>query len=119
MSPASTEPRPLLDALRAGTSLPAFPEADVEQARRLVNDVGSASAANVEALPEALAGAVLEAAVLAGQVALPEALSASPVKPLAKAAKKALYRLRSRGVTPPEAPKAAPPAPARRRCPRW
>ncbi|RKH72342.1 hypothetical protein [Corallococcus aberystwythensis] len=112
MSPASTEPRPLLDALRAGTPLPAFPEADVEQARKLAGDVGSASAASVEALPEALAGAVLEAAVLAGHVALPETLSASPVKPLAKAAKKALYRLRSRGVTPPEAPKPAPPAPA-------
>ncbi|MBN8231573.1 hypothetical protein JYK02_29075 [Corallococcus macrosporus] len=108
MSPASTEPRPLLDALRAGTPLPAFPEADVARARRLVDDVGAASQADVEALPEALAGAVLEAAVLAGQVALPEALSASSVKPLAKAAKKALYRLRSRGVTPPEAPKAAP-----------
>ncbi|NPC51439.1 hypothetical protein D7X99_31520 [Corallococcus sp. AB032C] len=112
MSPVSTEPRPLLDALRAGTTLPAFPEADVAQARKLADDVGSATPAAVEALPEALAGAVLEAAVLAGQVALPEALSASSVKPLAKAAKKALYRLRSRGVTPREAPKEAPTAPA-------
>ncbi|NRD68718.1 hypothetical protein HRD49_44085, partial [Corallococcus exiguus] len=112
MSPASTEPRPLLDALRAGTPLPAFPEADVAQARKLADDVGSATPAAVEALPEALAGAVLEAAVLAGQVALPEALSASSVKPLAKAAKKALYRLRSRGVTPAEAPREAPMAPA-------
>ncbi|RKH78310.1 hypothetical protein D7Y21_35940 [Corallococcus sp. AB045] len=112
MSPASTEPRPLLDALRAGTPLPAFPEADVAQARKLVDDVGGATASAVEALPEALAGAVLEAAVLEGQAALPEALSASSVKPLAKAAKKALYRLRSRGVTPQEAPKEAPPAPA-------
>ncbi|CAM4469537.1 hypothetical protein [Corallococcus exiguus] len=112
MSPASTEPRPLLDALRAGTPLPAFLEADVAQARKLADDVGSATPAAVEALPEALAGAVLEAAVLAGQVALPEALSASSVKPLAKAAKKALYRLRSRGVTPAEAPREAPMAPA-------
>ena len=113
MSPASTEPRPLLDALRAGTPLPAFPEAAVEQARRLVSDVATATAGAVEALPEPLAGAVLEAAVLAGHAALPEALSASPVKPLAKAAKKALYRLRSRGVALPEAPKPAPaPAPA-------
>ncbi|NBD10610.1 hypothetical protein [Corallococcus silvisoli] len=112
MSPVSTEPRPLLDALRAGTPLPSFPEADVEQARRLANDVAAASAASVEALPEPLAGAVLEAAVLAGHAALPEALSASSVKPLAKAAKKALYRLRSRGVTPPEAPREAPPSAA-------
>ncbi|MFB1484315.1 hypothetical protein [Corallococcus sp. RDP092CA] len=117
MSPAPTEPRPLLDALRAGTPLPTFPEADVARARRLADDVGSASAEAVEALPEALAGAVLEAAVLAGQVALPEALSASPVKPLAKAAKKALYRLRSRGVTPPEAPRPAPEAPAQEALP--
>lgn len=108
MSPVSTEPRPLLDALRASTPLPAFPEADVVQARRLANDVAAASAASVEALPGPLAGAVLEAAVLAGNAALPEALSASPVKPLAKAAKKALYRLRSRGVTPPEASREAP-----------
>ncbi|TSC31919.1 hypothetical protein [Corallococcus sp. Z5C101001] len=112
MSPVSTEPRPLLDALRAGTPLPSFPEADVEQARGLANDVAAASAASVEALPEPLAGAVLEAAVLAGHAALPEALSASSVKPLAKAAKKALYRLRSRGVTPPEAPREAPPSAA-------
>ncbi|RKH09900.1 hypothetical protein D7V97_15200, partial [Corallococcus sp. CA053C] len=112
MSPASTEPRPLLDALRAGTPLPAFPEAAVEQARRLTSDVATATAEAVEALPEPLAGAVLEAAVLAGHAALPEALSASAVKPLAKAAKKALYRLRSRGVALPEAPKpAAAPAP--------
>jgi hypothetical protein len=105
MSPVSTEPRPLLDALRAGTPLPAFPEADVEAARRLAGDVATASAAAVEALPEALASAVLEAAVQAGATALPEGLSASRVKPLAKAAKKALYQLRSRGVKPPEAPR--------------
>jgi hypothetical protein len=105
MSPVSTEPRPLLDALRAGTPLPAFPEADVEAARRLVGDVGAASTASVEALPEALAAAVLEAAVQAGNTALPEGLSGSRVKPLAKAAKKALYQLRSRGVKPPEAPR--------------
>ncbi|MGE6759194.1 hypothetical protein ACQKGO_14325 [Corallococcus interemptor] len=112
MSPASTEPRPLLDALRAGTPLPSFPEAAVARARSLVEDVGAATVAAVEGLPEPLAGAVLEAAVLAGQVALPEALSASSVKPLAKAAKKALYRLRSRGVTPAEAHREATPAPA-------
>ncbi|MBE4752528.1 hypothetical protein G4177_30625 [Corallococcus sp. ZKHCc1 1396] len=117
MSPASTEPRPLLDALRAGTALPAFPDAAVEQARRLAGDVAAASAPFVEALPEPLAGAVLEAAVLAGHVALPEALSASTVKPLAKAAKKALYRLRSRGVTPPEPPREPAPSPAQEALP--
>ncbi|MCY1015296.1 hypothetical protein [Pyxidicoccus sp. MSG2] len=117
MSP--TEPRPLLDALRAGTPLPAFPADAVESARALARDVRAATPAAVEPLPEALAAAVLEAAVLEGLPALPEALSASSVKPLAKAAKKALYRLRSRGVavaeaprpSAPEAPRAAAPAP--------
>jgi hypothetical protein len=106
MSP--TEPRPLLDALRAGTPLPTLPADAVESARALARDVGQATAAAVEALPEALAAAVLEATVLEGQPALAEALSGSAVKPLAKAAKKALYRLRSRGVAVPEAPRPTP-----------
>jgi hypothetical protein len=112
MSPSSSDPRSLLDALRAGTPLPSFPADAVEAARALVGNPGAASPAAVEPLPEALAAAVLEAAVLEGQPALPEALSSSSVKPLAKAAKKALYRLRSRGVAVPEAPRpAAPEAP--------
>ncbi|MCP3141259.1 hypothetical protein [Pyxidicoccus xibeiensis] len=114
MSP--TEPRPLLDALRAGTPLPTFPADAVEAARALARDVGAATPAAVEALPEALAAAVLEAAVVDGVPALAEALSGSAVKPLAKAAKKALYRLRSRGVAVAEAPRpaaAATPEPAR------
>lgn len=109
---SATEPRPLLDALRAGTPLPAFPSEAVEAARVLARDVSAATPAAVEPLPEALAAAVLEAAVLEGLPALPEALSNSKVKPLAKAAKKALYRLRSRGVAVAEAPRpAAPEAP--------
>ncbi|MBZ4417017.1 hypothetical protein [Myxococcus sp. RHSTA-1-4] len=114
---SSTEPRPLLDALRAGTPLPTFPAGAVEAARSLARDVGSATAAAVEALPEPLAAAVLEAAVLEGQPALAEALSASSVKPLAKAAKKALYRLRSRGVAVAEAPRPAPAEPPRAAAP--
>ncbi len=116
MSPPSSDPRSLLDALRAGTSLPAFPSEAVESARALARDVSQAAPASVEALPEPLAQAVLEAAVAEGHAPLAEALSASSVKPLAKAAKKALYRLRSRGVTVAEAPRPAPagppPAPA-------
>ncbi len=109
---SSSDPRSLLDALRAGTPLPSFPADAVEAARALVGNPGAASPAQVEPLPEALAAAVLEAAVLEGQPALPEALSSSAVKPLAKAAKKALYRLKSRGVAVPEAPRpAAPEAP--------
>jgi hypothetical protein len=45
--------------------------------------------------------------VLAGSTTLPEALAGSAHKGLAKAAKKALYRLRSQGIEP-----ARPPAPA-------
>ncbi|GHG74235.1 hypothetical protein [Comamonas sp. JC664] len=116
MSPPPSDPRSLLDALRAGTSLPAFPSEAVESARALARDVSQAAPASVEALPEPLAQAVLEAAVAEGHAPLAEALSASSVKPLAKAAKKALYRLRSRGVTVAEAPRPAPaeppPAPA-------
>ncbi|WP_164017327.1 hypothetical protein [Pyxidicoccus trucidator] len=110
MSP--TEPRPLLDALRAGTPLPAFPADAVEAARALARDVGAATPAAVEPLPDALAAAVLEAAVLEGLPALPEALSDSRVKPLAKAAKKALYRLRSRGVAVAVAPRPSTPEPS-------
>ncbi|ATB46953.1 hypothetical protein [Corallococcus macrosporus] len=98
MSSSSTDPRSLLDALRAGAPLPAFPAEAVESTRAWVRDVSQAAPASVESLPEPLALAVLEAAVAAGHTALPESLSASKVKPLAKAAKKALYQLRSRGV---------------------
>ena len=79
---------------------------------RSVDDSPYGGGAGMVLMVEPLAAAVLEAAVLEGLPALPEALSASPVKPLAKAAKKALYRLRSRGVAVAEAPRpAAPEAP--------
>ncbi|NTX55388.1 hypothetical protein HR086_29270, partial [Myxococcus sp. CA039A] len=109
MKSSALDPRSLLDALRAGTSLPDLPVQVVEAARALAKDLATATPASVEALPEPLAAALLEAAVLDGQVALPEALSASAVKPLAKLAKKALYRLRSRGVAIAEPPRTAPP----------
>ncbi|NVJ06856.1 hypothetical protein HUW63_16595 [Myxococcus sp. AM001] len=119
MRSSSSDPRSLLDALRSGAPLPAFPAEAVESARALVRDVPQAALASVEALPEPLALAVLEAAVADGHTALPEALSSSAVKPLAKAAKKALYQLRSRGVAvagparaaPAEPPRAAAPEP--------
>ncbi|QDE82281.1 hypothetical protein [Myxococcus xanthus] len=119
MSSSSSDPRSLLDALRSSAPLPAFPAEAVESARALAHDVPQATLARVEALPEPLALAVLEAAVSDGHTALPEALSSSAVKPLAKAAKKALYQLRSRGVAvagparaaPAEPPRAAAPEP--------
>ena len=106
--PNPHEPRPLLDALRSGAPLPEFPPEAVQQARPLAHDVAAATPSVLEALPSALAEAILEGAVLAGVASLPEALSQSSVKPLAKAAKKALYRLRSKGVAVAEAPR--PPA---------
>ncbi len=56
------------------------------------------SAADVEKLPEAQALEVLAAHVKAKQTEVPEALAGSASKPLARAAKKALYQLRSSGV---------------------
>ncbi|WP_224369218.1 SET domain-containing protein-lysine N-methyltransferase [Hyalangium versicolor] len=106
--PKSLEPRPLFDALRSGAPLPDFAPEAVEQARTLAADPAAATPAAVEALPPLLAEAILEGAVLAGSTALPEALTQSSVKPLAKSAKKALYRLRSKGVAVAEAPRPAP-----------
>jgi hypothetical protein len=111
--PNPHEPRPLLDALRSGAPLTDFPPEAVEQARTLAKDAAAATPAAVEALPAPLAEAILEGAVLAGSAALPEALSRSSVKPLAKAAKKALYRLRSKGVAVAEAPRPEPEQPPR------
>lgn len=90
--------RSLLDALRADTALPDFPSDAVQRARSLAAEPASAPPSELESLPEPLALALLEGSVLAGQPALAEALANSSHKPLAKAAKKALYRLRSRGV---------------------
>jgi hypothetical protein len=56
------------------------------------------SAADVEKLPEAQALEVLAAHVKAKQKELPEALAGSKSKAIARAAKKALYQLRSSGV---------------------
>ncbi|MFY0569287.1 hypothetical protein ACN28E_36435 [Archangium lansingense] len=92
------DPRSLLDALRTGTPLPGLPSDAVKRARSLAAEPTSAPPADVEALPEPLALALLEGSVLAGKPALAEALAGSGNKGLAKAAKKALYRLRSRGI---------------------
>ncbi len=103
--PSPTEPRDLLDALNSGAALPDFAAEAVESARTLARDAALANPAAVEQLPEPLALAVLEAAVIAGSPVLAEALSASSRKALAKAAKRAAYRLRSRGVAVAEAPR--------------
>ncbi|MGA9525778.1 MAG: hypothetical protein WBV82_30245 [Myxococcaceae bacterium] len=95
------ERREIVHALRSGESLP-FPPQAVEKARTLLHDPVYARAAEVEELPEALALAVLDASVQAGVTTLADVLSGSAKKPLAKAAKKALYQLRSKGVAVPE-----------------
>ncbi|WP_309893902.1 hypothetical protein [Archangium sp.] len=104
------DPRSLLDALRAGTPLPDFAPDAVQRARSLAGEPSTASAEAVTALPEPLALAVLEGTVLAGTPTLAEALAASSDKALAKVAKKALYRLRSRGVAVSEQPRSTEPA---------
>jgi hypothetical protein len=103
------DPRHLLDALRSGTPLPDFAPDVLERARALAAEPSTATPADVEALPEPLALAILEGTVLAGSPTLAEALAGSGHKALVKAAKKALYRLRSRGVEVAEP--ARPPAP--------
>jgi len=113
MPTASTDPKSVLAALLdAGAALP-FPPDAVATARGLAQAPDQAAAAAVETLPEPLALAVLEAAVRGRSAALPEALAGSSLKPLAKAAKKALYQLRSSGVAVAQPARAnEPPPPA-------
>src|SRR5215471_11640796 len=82
--------------------LDALPAQDVTRARELARSMANASPSDVETLAEPLALAVMEAAVRARDPRLPEALALSARKPIAKAAKKALYQLRSLGVDVPE-----------------
>ncbi|HME91501.1 MAG TPA: hypothetical protein VKE49_08760 [Myxococcaceae bacterium] len=96
---------------------PGFDAEELERARRLARSIPSASASDVESLPEPLAQAVLEASVRSRDPRLADQLSSSAHKAIAKAAKKSLYQLRSLGVSPPEraetrAAPAAPVAPA-------
>jgi hypothetical protein len=103
----------LAEALRAGESTPeSVLGEDWELARKLLD--GESIGAG--ALPADLALAVLEAAVALRRPGPAEMLSASPDREVAKAARRALYRLRSAGVAmteraahPPEPP---PPASA-------
>jgi hypothetical protein len=78
---------------------------------------GAAPAAAADNLPEPLLQAVLDAAVEARQAAPVEALSASGNKALAKAARRALYRLRSAGVETRHPAPAPPPPPAEAEAP--
>ncbi|WP_434381427.1 hypothetical protein [Melittangium boletus] len=114
--PSPTDPRALLDALRTDHELPGLPPEAVARARPWASAPAAAPPADVAALPEPLALALLEGAVQAGAAALAEALAGAENKVLAKAARKALYQLRSRGIavaspvrpSAPEAPDAPP-----------
>ena len=101
----------LLDLLLADVPAPAgFDAHQFTRARALAQSVQSAAAQEVEALPEPLALAVLEASVRARDPKLADELSSSARKAVAKAAKKSLYQLRSLGLSLPERA-GAPPAP--------
>jgi hypothetical protein len=105
----------LAEALRAGESAPeSVLGEDWERARALLEGRDGDSTD----LPDELALAVLEAAVAMRRVGPAEKLSLHPDREVAKAARRALYQLRSAGVAVagrvrgPEAPPPAVPAPA-------
>lgn len=109
MSAPSADSRKLLAALREGAPPPAEIEpAAWQMARGLLDRLDSAGAEAV-ALPPALVLALLEASVQAKSVGLADHL-ARLGGPLAKEARRALYRLRSSGVELTAEPA---PAPAR------
>jgi hypothetical protein len=99
----------LAEALRGGESTPeSVLGEDWELARRLLDG----ERIDPGALPPELALAVLEAAVSRRRPGPAEVLSASPDREVAKAARRALYRLRSAGVAVSErvkTPEAPPP----------
>ena len=85
----------LAEALRAGQGAPeGVPGEDWKLARRLLDG----ESVDPGALRAELALAVLEAAVAVRRPLPAEALSSSPHRVVAKAARRALYRLRSAGV---------------------
>src|SRR5688500_6919170 len=105
----ASDPKQLLQAPLSEPPSPLpFPPEQVDRARALARAEGEPPVTEVDALPEPLTLALLELAVRRKSAALPEALSASSRKSVAKAAKKALYQLRSVGVSVPEKKSAAP-----------
>lgn len=104
------DPKKVLKALLAQEALP-FDAAAQDAARGMAKAPETATREAVEALPEPLGMAVLEAVVKAKRADLAAALQDSPVKALAKGARRALYALKSAGVAVPERPKPEP-APA-------
>lgn len=98
----------LAEALRGGESAPEnVLGEDWEPAQRLL----AGETVDAGALPAELAIAVLEASVAMRRAGPAEQLSASSDREVAKAARRALYRLRSAGVAIAEPQKAAEPPP--------
>src|SRR5690349_11203730 len=92
----------LAEALRAGEGAPeSVLGEDWAEGRKILDG----EVADAGALPGALALAVLEAAVALRRPAAAQLLSASPDREVAKAARRALYRLRSAGVAVTEQPR--------------
>ncbi|MGZ6141124.1 MAG: hypothetical protein ACXWLA_10635 [Myxococcaceae bacterium] len=104
----------LAEALRGGESAP---ESVLGEDWELAQQALAGAAVDAGALPAELAIAVLEAAVATRRAGPAEQLSTSSDREVAKAARRALYRLRSAGVAiaepakAPEAPPAAAPTP--------
>jgi hypothetical protein len=88
------------------------PREEVGRAARMVLAIARAKPEEVATLPAVLGAAVLRAALSAGRADVLAAVAAAPSRDLAKEAKRGLHLLRSRGVTVPEAPRAAPTPPA-------
>lgn len=103
----------ILDALlgQDASALQGLPDGAVQQARAFARDPSSLDLAQLEALPEPLALAVVDAVAQKRDVSTADALTSSKNKAIAKAAKKVLYVLRSQGVAVPEK-KVEPSAPA-------
>jgi hypothetical protein len=97
----ASDPKKILEALLAGEPLP-FSEEERAKARAFAMAPGEADPVAVGQLPEPLAMAVVESALRARAFSLASALADTSSKTLAKAAKKALYQLRSLGVAVPE-----------------
>jgi hypothetical protein len=81
------------------------------RAARLVLGLARAKPEDAVSLPGTLAAAVARAAVAGGRPDLVAALAVHPEKEVAKEAKRALHRLKVRGVPVPEPARPAPPAP--------
>jgi hypothetical protein len=121
MSPPLPDPDALLALLRDPNretreivAAAGVPRDDAARASRLVLGISKAKADDILTLPPPLALAVLRAAAAAGRADILAAAGAHPSKGVSKEAKRALYLLKSRGVSVPEPqrPPASPPPPS-------